>query len=132
MSLGMGNTTVPSGSNLTISLSLQNNLNAPRQINTTGFPLLPYGANPNNGGYYYYTLPNIPFCGLSPLDAPVPAFVMIYNSSGDPLLLNNPRSGIQISVSRLAQQLVDRYHGHHTRAVYFSVLQHTSLEPLRR
>jgi len=99
LSLGMGNTTVPSGTNLTISLSVQNNLNVPRQLNTTGYPLLPYGANPNNGGYYYYTLPNIPFCGLSPLDAPVPAFVMVYNSSGDPLLLNNPTSGIPIHFS---------------------------------
>jgi len=99
LSLGMGNTTVPSGTNLTISLSLQNNLNVPRQLNTTGYPLLPYGANANNGGYYYYTIPNIPFCGLSPLDAPVPAFVMIYNSSGDPLLLNDPTSGIPIHFS---------------------------------
>ena len=99
LSLGMGNTTVPSGTNLTISLSLQNNLNAPRQLNTTGYPLLPYGANPNNGGYWYYTLPNIPFCGLSPLDTPVPAFVMVYNSSGDPLLLNDPSNGVPIHFS---------------------------------
>ena len=98
--LGIGNTTLKSGANLTISLSVRNNVNSPRQINTTGFPLLPSGANPNNGGYYYYyTLPGIPVCGLSPVDAPVPAFVMIYNSSGDPLFLNNPSSGIPVTLS---------------------------------
>jgi hypothetical protein len=100
--VGIGDTTLKSGGNLTISLSVQNNVNSPRQINATGFPLLPSGANPNNGGYYFYTLPSIPVCGLSPFDAPVPAFVMIYNSSGSPLLLNNPSNGISIPVTFLA------------------------------
>jgi DNA-binding transcriptional ArsR family regulator len=99
LSLGIGNITVPSGTNLTISLLVRNDLNAPTQINATVFPLLPFGTNPNNGGYYDYTLPNIPLCGLSPLDAPVPAFVMIFNSSGSPLLLSNPsNSGLECSV----------------------------------
>jgi hypothetical protein len=90
LSLDIANSTIHSGTNMTFTLTIQNYLDIPNQVNVTSFPLLPSGVDPNSDAYSRDMLPSFPPCGLTPFNDYDPAFVMVYNSSGSPVTLTNP------------------------------------------
>jgi hypothetical protein len=75
---------VPTGANETITISLTNLLPVPRQTRYTGFPNLPHGLYPYQT---WYVLPLNGGCTYGPT-GPEPAFIVIYNESGAPVQLN--------------------------------------------
>jgi len=75
---------VPTGANETITISLTNLLPVPRQTRYTGFPTLPDGLTPYQT---WYVLPLNGGCTYGPT-GPEPAFIVIYNESEVPVQLN--------------------------------------------
>jgi hypothetical protein len=80
---------VATGQNETFQVSLTNELATSRNVNYTGAPTLPYGLDPASPEALDYVLPLQPACGYPSSPSFEPAFVVVYNESGSPLLLSD-------------------------------------------
>ena len=99
--LGLGlsaDRTIPAGSNLTIRLSLTNELPLPNPGRVTAdFPSLPSGLTFFSGPFFDYVLPVVPgSCGGFP-SGYIPAFVAVYNRSGNPQVLTDAPPNLFVS-----------------------------------
>jgi hypothetical protein len=99
--LGLGlsaNHTIPAGSNLTIRLSLTNGLPWPNPGRITAdFPNLPGGLPFGRSAFFDYLLPVVPSSCQGFPSGYIPAFIAIYNRSGNPQVLTDAPLNIFVS-----------------------------------
>jgi hypothetical protein len=99
LSLGVSaNDTIQTGHNLTIRLSLTNALLLPNPGRTpAAFPNLPAGLAFGNSAFFDYLLPVLPASCYGFPSGYIPAFVAIYNGSGDPQVLTDAPPNLFVS-----------------------------------
>lgn len=94
---------VSMGQNVTVSVSLTNDLAIPENINYTGPPILPHGPDLTSTSAVDYMLPIPPSCGYPSVPTYEPAFIVLYNGSGSPMHLSNSPPSILDCISSLGQ-----------------------------